>query len=252
MFRRSNIYHNSCAKIYSNGMVHVTVSNSLIFREAGFEEVSLKDKESKPQNPDSDSRDDSVRRAKGKIFDISLENRFSHFITWTLDGNKIDRYDSKVVREKLMIFLNNMAKRYDLKYLIIPEYHKDGAIHMHGLISGNMKYVDSGHETSSGRTIYNMPQWKYGWSTAIEIYNQPEAVCKYITKYVTKDSSKIFGNFYYAGGRGLVRDVKKVVFDSPYNLCNSKEYLVPLADLNLGFKYLTDSGEYLKKYNIEV
>lgn len=46
MFRRSNIYHNSCAKIYSNGMVHVTVSNSLIFREAGFEEVSLKDKES--------------------------------------------------------------------------------------------------------------------------------------------------------------------------------------------------------------
>lgn len=58
-----------------------------------------------------------------------------------------------------------------------------------------------------GRTVYNLSAWdKYGFSTVEEICGNTDMIFGYITKYITKDLSKIFGNFYYAGGN-LIRNV---------------------------------------------
>ena len=198
----TEVCHNTKIKCYPSGLKRVTVCTAPIFREPGWEPEHNKPRFAKPQNPDEESRADNVKRAKEKCFDIAMMNKFDYFITWTLSADKIDRYNPDEVSKQLKKFLNNMVCRYDLKYIIIPEHHKDGAIHMHGLISGNIKLKHATHKksgkpmhTTSGKPIYNMPQWKYGWSTAIETYGDTEHVARYITKYITKDFQKIFGNF---------------------------------------------------------
>ena len=192
-------------------------------------------KEAKPKNMTNDVRSDNLKRAKERVFDIAYCNEFTHFVTWTLNKEMIDRYDAKEVSKKLHDFLHNMQKRHNLLYLVIPELHKDGAIHMHGLISGEIDLVDSGKKTSDGKAIYNMPQWKLGFSTAIELSGDRINVAKYITKYITKDFKKIFGSFYYAGGHGLQRKPSIELCDMDYEKVKEKAFLVPAA--NREFKY---------------
>jgi len=65
-------------------------------------------------------------------------NDWTHFITCTLDKDKYDRYNLPVFQKDLSQFLRNQRKKYkaEIKYLLIPEQHKDGAWHMHGLLQG--------------------------------------------------------------------------------------------------------------------
>lgn len=184
----------------------------------------------------NETRNDNLRRAKITVFDIASINEFTHFITWTLDKEKINRYNPKEVSKKLRNFLHNMQKRYKLSYLIIPELHKDGAIHMHGLIKGDIKLINSEHKTKDDKIIYNMPQWSLGYSTAIEITGDNSTVAKYITKYMSKDFNKIFGSFYYAGGKGLKRNPPTKLYHSDYELVNVPEYIIQKA--KIGFKYI--------------
>lgn len=243
---RPDVYHNAKAKIYADGTQKITVCTDAIFKDAGWEARDPpSERVSKPKKMDGKVRDDNVRRAKSKVFDIAQENDFQYFITWTLDKEKIDRYDPAEVSKKLKQFLNDRQKRNGLKYLIIPEHHKDGAIHMHGLISADEKFTakfqDSGKKTKDGKQIYNMPQWSLGYSTAIEITGEKEHISKYITKYISKDFKKIFGSFYYAGGKGLHRSPSIKLYDIDYNSVNSTAYIK--SQLKLGFKYITVSTE---------
>ena len=155
----------------------------------------------------------SQRRAKAKIMDIALCNPFSYFFTWTLDGNLIDRYDEKAVYQKVRAFLSNAVSRKNFEYVLVPEHHKikEGeekpAIHMHGLCNlGQVKiqpaYYTKGPRAgmqikdNSGRTIYNMVDWKYGFSTCISVDGQYERTVNYLTKYITKSDEKILGKWY--------------------------------------------------------
>ena len=49
-----------------------------------------------------------------------------------------------------------------------------------------MKLIDSGKRAKNGQTIYNLPGWKYGFSTVIKLDGR-SAIVKYVTKYITKD-----------------------------------------------------------------
>jgi len=129
-------------------------------------------------------------------------------------------------------------------HLIVPEYHrlKEGeespALHFHGLVSGSFAMADSGLKTKNGQAILNMQDWKYGFSTAVGLCGDYQNVCKYICKYVTKDTEKILGNRYYAGG-DLVRKPEASYFD-----VSCDEYASFPADevynesAYAGFKYL--------------
>jgi len=237
--RAVKVRHNAKLKFYPDGRHQLVVSTKDVFLEEGWERVEDFEKVSKPQKKGGEVFQNSVLRASKKVFDIARMNQFDYFITWTLDKEKIDRYDPGEVSKKLKKFLNNKVNRNDLKYLIIPEYHQDGAIHMHGLISGNLSLVESGKQTQSGQTIYNMPQWSYGWSTAIALDNNVGAIARYITKYISKDFRKIFGNFYYAGGKGLEREPPSQLYDINYHEINEKEY----TKFGTGYKYM-ELGDY--------
>ncbi|WP_101696661.1 rolling circle replication-associated protein [Clostridium minihomine] len=243
-FRQSEnlVYHNTKAKIYPDGQQKIMVCSKPIFKSECWEQVDKYGKEKvpvpKPKDMSNEVRGDSLKRAKEACFDIAFCNDFTWFITWTLNKEEIDRYNPDEVSKKLRTFLNNKVKRNSARYIIIPEYHADGkGIHMHGLLTGDFLMKDSGKCTQSGKTIYNMPQWKYGWSTAIELDGSKVAVAKYITKYITKDFKKIFGSFYYAGGKGLIRKPQVQLFDSDFNAVKVDKIFKP-SEWNVKYKYI--------------
>lgn len=196
------------------------------------------------KDPDSDPLVRNIRRAYTRVHDIAALNDFAFFCTWTLDKDKIDRYDPKIISEKLKTHLKHQVERHDLIYLLVPEHHKDGAIHMHGLINGDdLRLHDSGKRvldqvTGQRKPVYNLSDWKYGFSTCIKLTGDPENVAKYITKYISKDFKKIFGNFYYAGGN-IIRDAPVSFLNLPYEAIDSKEYRCTVIDA--GFKYFSMS-----------
>lgn len=132
----------------------------------------------------------SMKRALNKIYDIARANEWEYFITLTFSPDKVNRYDYSVCSAKLSQWLKDIKKRvnHDFRYLVVPERHKDGAFHFHGLIANcdGLRIVPSGHFDRSGKTIYNIGSYSLGFTTATSVDNQ-QAVNKYITKYVTKD-----------------------------------------------------------------
>lgn len=151
----------------------------------------------------------SVNRTVNQIYTISRANKWEYFITLTIDPKKLDNTDFNLVSEKLNIWTNNLKKRYapDLKYIIVPELHKDKSKwHFHGLFAniGKMPLTFSGKvcvgkfvydyvKKPFATKIYNIPLWKYGFSTATIIRDSSKA-SSYITKYITKDLSHILQN----------------------------------------------------------
>lgn len=229
------MHHNAKIKFYFNGDTSTVIASKPIFQDVSFELVTPRKKSVVP-NWGNESRYDNLLRAKKKVFDIAMMNDFDYFITLTIDSRKLDRYDPVAFKKKVQSFLKNLVSRSDGVYLLIPEHHKDGAVHAHMLYSGKLQLVDSGKKDKSGRTIYNLPQWKIGFSTAIELDKNKGLVARYITKYITKESKKIFGNFYLAGGKTLVRDVPYQLFDVDFDAVEATAYFPP--DFEVAFKYL--------------
>lgn len=182
-----------------------------------------------------------------------MQNEWKYFITLTLDQNEIDRTDIMTVTKKFKKWLDNAVQRYDFRYLFVFEHHKDKqGIHMHGVANDSFLQLSHAHSpytglplySKSGQPIYNIDNWKYGFSTCIPLYGDPVHVAKYITKYITKDSEKIAGHYYYAGGKGLVRKPLEYVFNlsdshnllkSPYFDNHSDEELTSML-LDLAIK----------------
>lgn len=188
------------------------------------------------KSTDNEVRLDNVKRTRESIYDIAMANDFEYFVTLTINSKDLDRYDRQEICKKLKIWLMNKVKRNGMKYIIIPEEHKDGAIHFHGLMLGDLKMVDSGHKTKKGQTIYNVGAWNYGFSTAVKLEGPYERITNYVVKYITKDSKRIFGKSYFAGGKGLIRNVPTRYENIPFNEIDAQVYHVPQAKLSV--KYL--------------
>lgn len=215
----------------------------------------------------SDPRFDNMRRSKDKIFDIAYANCYDwrYMITLTLDAKRIDRYNAKKIVKPFKKWLNNMVQRKGLMYLIVPELHEDGAIHFHGLVNGALDLVDSdtwkiptydkpvksstalqlGYSLNSSdcRPVYNISNYKFGFSTAVQIDNNYEAVTMYITKYTCKNFKKIFGKSYFAGG-GVKRELTTNFMNLDFRRVPGD--IIELPD-HLGMvKYVKTDTQYLE------
>jgi len=163
--------------------------------------------------------ENNIARAKSRIYEIAICNEWSHFMTGTIDARKHDRYDLPGFRKKLNSFIKNQRVRVpapDLKYLIIPEQHMDGAWHFHGLLNGiNPKMLtDFGPQVPSNIRSkyrnYHAYSETFGYCSVGEIQNK-EAVAAYVTKYITKEMAKTnieLGNNLYYCSKGLKRAEK--------------------------------------------
>ena len=220
------IYHNTRVKRYPDGSADILCASKQVFRMPGYEERGARQKptvrRSEGVTGDADNLLRAKRRARAEVRDLALCNPMRWFVTLTLDKEKIDRYDEKVIVQKMGQWADNHVRRDGLKYILVPEHHGDGAIHFHGFFNDALKVIDSGTMTAPGwkkprrpksvaerekwaadgaRPVYNLPAWTYGFTTAIEVYGDYHAAVGYVCKYIAKEGDKIGGRWYYHGGR---------------------------------------------------
>lgn len=198
----------------------------LPIKRAGFEEEK---KFKVPRDVNAKKLGNNIARARTRVFEYAACNNFEYFITLTINNDYLDRYDLKEYIKKLGQLIRNYRRDYgvDIQYLLIPEGHKDGAWHMHGLIMGipkeQLKLFTLEDKLPyrlrelimEGRKIYNWEKYaeKFGWCTLERVRSQ-EAVSKYITKYIRKSFDSDRGvsekesKLYYCS-RGLKRPQKK-------------------------------------------
>lgn len=182
----------------------------------------------------------SVNRTVNQIYALSRSNQWDYFITLTFNPDLINNSDYKLISEKLNIWTNNLKKRYapNLKYLFVPELHKDKSKwHFHGLFSdiGFMplefsgkvcvgKYVYDYVRKPYATKIFNLPLWKYGFSTATKVRDSGKA-SSYITKYITKDISRVLQNQHrFLSSQNVQRPIEKtynIDYDSLQNFIQS-------------------------------
>lgn len=300
---KNDVFYNSRTKYYEddNGDLipfEVCCANRQIFKESGAETSEYTKAvlwrleydaanaelfggaygESKHYIPTPESRefylDCSRRRARRKIFDYIICNKFDCFITLTLDKSLIDRSDYGAVIKRLKDFLSNRVKRKGLIYLGVPEYHKNGGLHFHFCVNSSaFSLVDSGCVSIDGRkkpikkatakrlripqsdwhTVYNVTDWKLGFSTAIMTYGDRGALAHYMRKELDKDCQKrltpdgfvekIGGRWYYSGGH-LKKPVVKLE-NRNFDDVNGSTYDVDCAGGKFKFFVLDKNGVVL-------
>lgn len=133
---------------------------------------------------------DSSRRSKKMIYDVTRSNIWEWFVTITFNPELVDSMDYEECVKKLSKWINNIRTRNctGMVYIFVPELHKSGRYHFHGLISHceGLQFENSGHFDKGGNIIYNIGKYKLGFTTATKVRNS-EAAEKYIAKYVTKE-----------------------------------------------------------------
>jgi hypothetical protein len=96
--------------------------------------------------------------------------------------------------KKFSQWIKDVRKRYckNMIYVFVPELHKSGRFHFHGIMSAcdGLEFIDSGHVDDKGRVIYNIGRYKLGFTTATKVTDSRK-VNKYISKYVTKELSAV-------------------------------------------------------------
>ena len=163
----------------------------------------------------------SISRTKSRVFELAACNEFQHFCTFTQDEKLRDRFDLSNFRKDFAQLVRNINREREtkIKYLLIPEKHKNGAWHMHGLLSGlqpddlrpfeltenipeRLKKMIRG-----GTAVYDWTRYRraFGYFTCTEIDSR-EACAKYVTKYISKDLQKTVregGEHLFFASQGL-------------------------------------------------
>ena len=234
------ITHNAIAYSYPDGSTDLICCTSPIFREPGWEAAfGSEEGRAKPAPREAGKKSEgadmerSMRRARAKLRRLALANGFEYFVTLTLDPQKIDRYDGAAITKALGRWTDNMVRRHGLRYILVPELHRDGAFHFHGFMAGDgLRVEDSGVEWD-GRPVYNIPQWTLGFTTAQRLYGDYHAAVGYCCKYIGKQQyQRPLGRWYYSGG--ALREPEKIYADLNYrDVDNSVEYSIPGAKIKV-------------------
>lgn len=165
-----------------------------------------------PREPALSDIERATRRAKINAFDIILSNPdLDTFATFTYRPDEsLNKSSYEDCYRLLGVWLSNRVQRSGLKYVIVPERHRSGDIHFHGILNSSaLKLVrargPSGRAlTREGKPLFNLEDWKHGFTTAQIIGGgevDREKVAKYVFKYMGKQSGqKIGGRYCLIGG----------------------------------------------------
>lgn len=163
----------------------------------------------------------NISRSKSNVKNIALSNYFNYFVTITI-SNDYNRYNI----DNCFTYLSKFCKKYKRKYksfnyIFIAEYHKDKAIHFHGLCDLPQQAIQL---DLYNRTIKNHKNDKFYHCFSSLIFDdfgrntfQPiqskEKIASYILKYITKDCVRTSTHRLYMCSRGL-EHANKSYFDN--------------------------------------
>jgi hypothetical protein len=200
----------------------------VIYIKRGVIERAKKERKFEPTKDNSKTAESerfsqSVSRSRARVFELAMCNEFQYFCTFTQSKELRDRFDLNAFRKDFTMLIRNLnrnrAENEKIRYLLIPEQHKDGAWHMHGLINGlstadlrEFKVSENipkrlKDKIREGRKIYDWTAYRrrFGYFTCEKIQNST-ACAKYVTKYISKDLQKSVresGAHLYFASQGL-------------------------------------------------
>lgn len=160
-------------------------------------------------NPNAEPSNMSIARTRTMISDLCICNQFDLFCTFTFDPKRVNSFNIVKCRHIMNTWIRNAKLRHSpgLTYLIVPELHESGRIHFHALLRGFNGQLKDANLQQNGRDVYNIKNWRFGFSTAVKIDNIV-AVSRYIKKYITKDMILLPGKKRYFCSQDLVRPTK--------------------------------------------
>lgn len=155
-----------------------------------------------------DRMDNNICRARGKVREYGLCNDWDYFATFTLNAEKQDRFDLSQWVKDFGNWIQNYKKKYrctEFAYLIIPEQHKSGAWHAHGLLRG----LAPESLVKNEHGYLDLPYYakRFGY-ISLDPVKDKRKCASYITKYVSKDARATAralraGQHLYYQSRGL-------------------------------------------------
>lgn len=215
------MYNAGILKRYDND--HIKLIQMRALRLPGFEERGADGKGRKGSAGNTAKLNESLSRSRSKVFELAMANPWQHFVTLTVNGASYDRYNLNEVYGAISKWINNInyTRNKNIKYLLVPEPHKDSAWHFHGLMLGLDDnelcafdfssrlplYIKS--KITHGEPVFNWPRYaeKFGWVIVEPIRNH-EACAGYMTKYITKElqhSSIALNHHIYYSSKNLKR-----------------------------------------------
>ncbi len=147
-----------------------------------------------------DNEERAKRRARKSIKDLLLNNRNYYKVFVTITNGNQDNIDDIQFKNQILKKLNNLRNRKGLiDYLLVPERHKSGRVHFHGIFwySNSSLLKFSKHFTNKGEPIYNLVDFENnGFTTATSVKSYDKCI-NYIIKYISKDTEKIYRHYFY-------------------------------------------------------
>lgn len=154
----------------------------------------------------------NAHRAVQKVYDLARSNHWDYFLTMTIAESYADRYDYDSCAGIAKKYTDVLRHR-DCKWLMVPEQHKDGAYHFHALVQGQLPLAEARSpytgkllQDKSGRQIYNVDNYRYGWTTVTQVGDEHKA-SSYLTKYLSKKIDVPKGRKRYWASKSLDRPV---------------------------------------------
>lgn len=199
---------------YGDGSIEIITYRNPKYKLSGF------DRGGRAHNKSIITDEEQEKRTQEQLFairrtikGITRSNEFRYFITLTFDPKRTDSKNYDEVIKKLQNFLRSLRRKKKFKYLIVVEPHKSGAFHLHCLIGeAEVKLSEAKNKKGKpiirhGRQVYNLENWKWGYSSCEEIEDQ-KRTSSYISKYISKDllnNKEMFRRKRYFCSQGLKR-----------------------------------------------
>ena len=211
-------------------------NNSGFYRLVELKNTTSLSKSQQKKQPNTSTDNiyyNNISRSKKSVKELALCNDFNYFVTITIK-NDYNRYNI----DNAFYFLSKFCKKYKRKfssfsYIFIAEYHKNGAIHFHGLCSVPLNAIDF---DLYPRTIKNQKNNKFYHCLSSFIFDefgrnvfQPitskQKISSYILKYITKDCIRTSTHRMYTCSRGLKHADKTYYNNDKLNdIYNNKKF----------------------------
>lgn len=237
-------FYNTSIKTYANGEQKIKYHNYDTC--IGF--PSLKKEGRGSTESKEHSRYISLLRSKQKIIDLVYHNGlikpWKYFLTLTFDPDKVNSNNYDDVSDALKKWINNMKHQNpQMEYVIVPEPHKSGRIHFHGLFRNvpNWLLTEARNPKTNrlikknGVQVFNLNNYKYGYST-VSVVKDLTAVSVYISKYMTKELLNLSYKKRYWSSRSL--ELPKV----EYAMFDEKSLKFYIDDKNIVSEHKVDSA----------
>lgn len=179
----------------------------------------------------------NIIRAKTTIRDTILCNDFVYFVTLTINS-KYNRFDLTSIRKLVNHRIRNYRSLYglNLKFLFVPEKHKNGAWHLHGVLN-------IGFEPTIYTNMFGYLSCKIfdtlGYNNVSNIQDKSR-VSSYILKYITKDldqREKFNHTFFASHGLNKPKLISSVFYNNSY-------FDYQFFDVKTDFCYVKYSDKY--------